>query len=411
MFPDRIAQLIFVGKLYLFMKHYCPICRSADIQYLFSTEVPTLQNRVYGTRDEAINAVRGTVNLSHCSNCNFSFNADFDEKVIVYDEKYDNAVPSKLFTSYYRTICRYLFEKYELNDGIVYDIGCGKGTFLKMLCAEYPALKGIGIDPSYEGDLQPMDNLTFIRDFFKAEHVTAAPALILSRHVFEHIEFPKDFLEIIREPISTYPDVPFFIEVPDFTWIVANKTFWDICYEHCNYFSQKSIAAMFDRSRSVLHTITKSFGDQYLWVEGVFNASGTQMRQLQFPSIEKQDIQEFVDSISDARTEVRDHILQYKQRGYKTIVWGMATKGVIFTNIIDKDRRLIDYCIDINTEKQDKYAPLSAHQILNPDILTSIAGAYCLIIVMNTNYITEIRASIAAYSSLVHFIDAHGTAL
>ena len=299
---------------------------------MLSVSVPTLQNRVYDQVDEAQNCNEGIVNLTHCNNCNFTFNSDFDEKVIVYDEKYDNAVPSKLFIQYYESICKYLYHKYDLTNGTVYDIGCGKGTFLKMLCSLYPDVKGIGIDPSYEGELVISDNLFFIRDFFKAEHVTDAPSLLLSRHVFEHIEYPKDFLKIIYEPVSTYQNVPVFIEVPDFRWIVENKTFWDICYEHCNYFSEKSLEAMFDFPWSQLQDIKRSFGSQYFWVEGTFNNTKLSISDSKsFESISHNQIEEFVDSINKMSKNVSQKLIRYKESGFKIIVWGMATKGLFLS--------------------------------------------------------------------------------
>lgn len=395
------------------MKNTCPVCKGSNIQHLFNTIVPTLQNRVYDSMEEALHCSSGTIELTHCSTCNFTFNAGFDEHIIVYDEKYDNAVPSQLFTRYYQTICRYLYEKYDLEKGTVYDIGCGKGTFLKMLCSMYPSVKGIGIDPSYEGNLAPMDNLVFIREFFKTEHVTERPGLILSRHVFEHIEHPRDFLAIIQEPVKSYPDLPVFIEVPDFAWIVENKTFWDLCYEHCNYFSERSIETMFDNSWSSLDMITRSFGDQYLWVEGIFNPTQEQQTsKKEFVAIPESGIEAFVASIHTSKDKVLQIIRDYKATGYSVIVWGMATKGVIFTNSIDKERALVDLCIDINKEKQDKYAPLSAHLIQAPETLAARpSGEKCLVIVMNTNYAAEIKAEVSKYGLEAYFMDAHGSGI
>lgn len=148
-------------------KQKCPVCESARLTKLYETVVPVLQNRVFPTRKEALESKMETLVLTHCADCSFVFNAAFDEQAIIYDEKYDNSVPSKLFQEYYEKIADYLYEKYRLQNGSVYDIGCGKGTFLKLLCNRYPDVKGIGIDPSYEGDLQPADNLLFIRDFFR----------------------------------------------------------------------------------------------------------------------------------------------------------------------------------------------------------------------------------------------------
>ncbi|MBP6624436.1 MAG: class I SAM-dependent methyltransferase [Chitinophagaceae bacterium] len=391
------------------MKVTCPICKSSSLNSLLQVAEPTLQNRVYETAAEANAAVQGQINLTHCNACNFTFNAAFDESIIVYDEKYDNAVPSKLFIEYYHNICHYLFKKYDLEKGIVYDVGCGKGTFLKILCNLYPQVKGVGIDPSYEGDLNPTANLTFIRDFFKTEHVLDKPSLILSRHVFEHIEYPKEFLSIIREPLQAYQDIPFFIEVPDFGWIVENQTFWDICYEHCNYFSPHALANMCKNDWSQLTSITPSFGDQYLWVEGVFN--GKQHETTSFKSIDQNDLDKFVHSIESSQKNIADIIQEHKSQGSNIIVWGMATKGVIFSNKIDLHNQLIDHCIDINKEKQHKYSPISAHYIESPEVLTSLAGMHCLIIIMNTNYVHEIKAEVASMNIQAKFIDAHGRVL
>lgn len=390
-------------------KRFCPICHSDDIQSMLNMSVPTLQNRVYQSVIEAQNCNEGVVNLTHCKSCNFTFNGSFDENVIVYDEKYDNAVPSKLFIDYYESICRYLYRKYDLSKGTVYDVGCGKGTFLKMLCSLYPDVKGIGIDPSYEGNLNVGSNLVFIRDFFKAEHVTDAPSLILSRHVFEHIEYPKDFLKIIYEPVSNYIDIPVFIEVPDFGWIVENKTFWDICYEHCNYFSEKSIESMFDYTWASINEIKKSFGSQYFWIEGTFNTTNHHPQNNKFEAIPQAHIQSFIDSIHHLSQDVTQKVTEFKEKGYKIIVWGMATKGVIFTNQIDRANHLIDYCIDINTEKQNKYSPINAQLIQKPDILNNFSSSdSVLIIVMNTNYLNEIKEEVGKYPANADFIDAHG---
>jgi len=392
------------------MKRSCPICRSSEIDIIYQNNVPTLQNRVYVSELEAKQCSVGIVSLTYCKACNFTFNASFDDKIVIYDENYNNGVPSQIFIEYYQEISKYIYEKYGLQNGTVYDIGCGKGTFLNILCKMYPDVTGIGIDPSYVGSLQPKENLTFIQEFFDASQVKLHPDLILCRHVFEHLEFPKNFLEILRNPISKYDNVPIFIEVPDFNWIVQNKTFWDLCYEHCNYFSEYSLQFMFNNSWSTLRSITKSFGAQYLWVEGVFNCTETNLTSVDQIQINKAQIIEFVNSISTSCTNISEIIKDHKKNGFKIVVWGMATKGVIFTNNIDIDKVLIDFCVDINTDKQQKFAPISGHLIQSPEVLKSIQSQ-CLFIVMNTNYISEIKESVKLHATQALFIDAHGRAL
>ncbi len=392
-------------------KVQCPVCESESLKELYSTVVPVLQNRVYPTREDALNSKQASLVLVHCANCNFVFNGAFDDKAIVYDEQYDNLVPSRLFGEYYEKIADHLYEQYKLRNSCVYDIGCGKGTFLKLFCNRYPDVKGIGIDPSYEGDLHPQENLQFIREFFKTEQVTEKPGLVISRHVFEHIEYPVSFLKIISEPLREYSDVPVFIEVPDFSWIVKNQTFWDICYEHCNYFSPEPISRMFSRAGAELNSVSFAFGDQYLWAEGKLQPTGpVQYDNKNFPSQSLNQIESFIHNINKNKEHVTALIRQHKEQGYQIAVWGMATKGVIFSLRVDNERRLIDYCIDINKSKQGHFIPGSGHQIHSPDILNSIKKKV-LVVIMNQNYAAEIKKQATLLNSNAAFVDAHGNEL
>lgn len=391
-------------------KQQCPVCEKERVTELYTTVVPVLQNRVYATKDEAVQSKQATMILTHCANCNFVFNSAFDEKAIVYDENYDNSVPSKMFQKYYEEIADYLYQKYRLQNSCVYDIGCGKGTFLKLMCSRFPDVRGIGIDPSYEGDLRPTDNLVFIQDFFQTSHVSEAPALVLSRHVFEHIEFPVAFLKIISEPLKDHPDVPVFIEVPDFNWIVRNQTFWDICYEHCNYFSPNPVGNMFSRSGVELNSITPAFGDQYLWIEGRLNPTDAIDKDVkELPGQSLDQIQTFVANINHNRETAARQLSSYKTKGYKIVVWGMATKGVIFSLMVDPERKLIDYCIDINKAKQQQYIPGSGHQIHAPGKLTSLKEKL-LVVIMNLNYADEIKNQVTRQPETI-FMDAHGNVI
>ena len=54
-----------------------------------------------------------------------------------------------------------------------------------------------------------------------------------------------------------------YIEIPCLQWIRDNNAFYDVAYEHANYFSLKSLTAMFDdKFLSAGH----NFGGQYVYV-------------------------------------------------------------------------------------------------------------------------------------------------
>ena len=222
-------------------QNFCSLCNQSHIfPVVIRENLITMQNYVYQNRDNALQAKVGQFELGVCPDCGFANNRKFDSSLLNYDENYDNSVPSAIFTAYYQEIATFLHQTYNLDNQLVIDVGCGKGSFLKVLTDLYPQVRGLGIDPSYEETLcisknSNSSNLHFIQDIFKQEYVTEQPALVICRHVLEHIPQPTNFLKSIYSALRAFPNTPFFLEVPDLTWILENQAFWDFCYEHCNY--------------------------------------------------------------------------------------------------------------------------------------------------------------------------------
>jgi len=351
---------------------------------------PILQNRVYNTREEAINCKRGDINVV-INESGYIFNSDFDSEKMDYDQGYDNSVPSAYFEVYYSTIIDYLTDKYRLNsESLVLDIGCGKGTFLKQMLSDrnYQG-KGIGIDPSYEGDTEPIKNqLIFVKEYFSEQHLNNIDniSLIILRHTLEHISNPTNFLNNIFSQIkkANFKNIPIFIEVPDVEWIFNNKAYWDFFYEHVNYFSKKSLYDTISNAGGIVNSLKNEFGDQYLWAEAIINGdNNTQMELLNIESIFSCDI-DFNEEINKNLTRLNTFI----PKESKLAIWGMASKGIIYSLHLANSNIIADYFVDINKNKQEKYIPIIGKKIINPDYLPK--GQKLSIICMNPNYIEEI---------------------
>lgn len=387
----------------------CPVCRKSDnlIRTVTRKDLVTMQNYIFPTLEEAVNSPTGQFELSVCTCCGFAFNSLFDSSLLTYDKNYDNSVPSAIFTEYYREIASFLYNKYSLENGFVIDIGCGKGQFLKILCEMYPGVRGLGVDPSFEFSDNIPGNLVFIQDVFKEEHITQKPSLLICRHTLEHIEQPVSFLESIRRASSKYENVPFFIEVPDLEWIIENNAFWDFCYEHCNYFTSESFTNMLQGLDFEVLDVKKAFGSQYLWGYGEIKQKPlTFSNNSHFP--EKIIAYAKSENISLSKIVTK---LEEERINEKIIVWGMATKGVMFCNLVDPAKKLIDYCIDINDKKMGCYVPRTGHLINSSEILKVLETLKATIVVMNPNYLVEIVAMCRNFAMDAKFIDASGEVL
>jgi SAM-dependent methyltransferase len=386
----------------------CPVCGATTLtKTAHRQRLPAMQNRLYRLRELAIAATAGRFSLAICAGCGFGFNAAFDPALVQYDQDYDNSVPSAAFDRYYDEIARYLKAKYLGENGLVVDIGCGKGRFLHALCRLFPGMRGLGVDPSYEGPENDLGGrLRFLPHRFTQQVLKEKPDLVVCRHVLEHIESPMRFVEEIGAGLTGFAEVPIFWEVPDLRWIIASGAFWDFCYEHCNYFTSDSLAFALRRAGFTPTAARASFGGQYLWVDSIWCGRPEASRAPEAPELVRL-VQDYVIG-EHALIERAGTLLEARKReGWNLAIWGLATKGVLYCCLLDPDATRFDACIDVNANKQGAYVPVSGHRISAPSILSQFAGPW-VIVVMNPNYLEEIRATVAEAGVQARFMAAGG---
>lgn len=396
----------------------CPACGVlSETSTVSRNDLITMQNYIYRERPDAEGAAVGKFELYFCRNCGMVFNAAYDARLMTYDEGYTAYIPSGIFENYYREIARFLNEKFAVENGLVVDIACGKGELLELLCEMFPGTGGLGIDPSYRpDDAGPAArNVTFVSDVFKEEHITEKPALVMCRHAFEQIEHPREFLETIRNSLSKYSEVNFFIEVGDLEWMIENESFWDFCYERCSFFTADGLRNILRLAGFTVEKIEKAFGDQYLWAYGTVGRESRAVSagELDFPDAGAigQRLLEYSFKEKKLIGETRARLENLKGEGFLAAVWGIATKGVVFCNLIDAERTLFDYCIDINAQKSNCFVPHTGHLISLPDVLREAGSSKILIVVMNPNYLFEIAEYCRSLNLNAVFMDAHGREL
>lgn len=385
----------------------CPLC-GADCPHpvLERVDIPVMQNVVFRSRAEAQHSPRGMLSLSVCGSCGFAFNSRFDAERLQYDARYDNTVRSAAFANYYAEIADYLHAEHALNGKFVVDVGCGQGTFLEVLCGKFPRCTGKGIDPSVDENKSTVSNLEFVRDVIQPNHLTRKPDLVLCRHVLEHIPDPVAFLGSLRETLPT--GVAFFLEVPDLDWMLEAGAFWDFCYEHCNYFTARSFATALDAAGFRVSRVTPSFGGQYIWAEGLLGeprppeeVCGDLLSRARAYSRTEKALME----------AVRTRLQRAAEKGTCSVLWGMATKGVLFANLCDPERQLIDVCVDKNDAKQGSFIAGTGHRIESPAVLAEHAGQTLDIYVMNPNYGREIEDECKAMGVNATFLAPNGQVL
>jgi hypothetical protein len=120
------------------------------------------------------------------------------------------------------------------------------------------------------------------------------------------------------------------------------------------------------------------FGGQYLYVvadlatlkEPIY----TELDAFSFPNDFLSNIQGIVDNA----------------KSQTNVIWGGASKGVIFSLYMQRAGVDIDYVIDINPAKQGKYLGVSGLIVSSPNEVLTKLKKRNNIFVMNSNYLEEV---------------------
>lgn len=328
-------------------------------------QFPILQNRVYDTVEEARSCPKGELEIVEDQRTGLVYNSAFRPDLMVYDESYNNEQGISSFFQQHLAGVATLIETTLGKDNLV-EVGCGKGFFLEMMLNR--GIDITGFDSTYDGD-----NPRIIKKYFEPGIIARPAHGLILRHVLEHIPNPVDFLFQLREANDGRGLI--YIEVPCFDWICRKRAWFDIFYEHVNYFRLTDFFKMFD-------CIIKSgyfFGDQYLYViadlaslkEPVFDKSTA----VNFPP----DFTSSLHTQPEAATE------------YPTCVWGGASKGVIFSLLREREGHPVDMIIDVNRAKQGKFLPATGLLVQSPEDALGELPKGASIYVMNSNYMEEIK--------------------
>lgn len=332
-------------------------------------KVPVQQNRVFDTVTEAINCKTGDVVLTQDAVTGIVYNSAFNPGLMIYDTNYQNEQAYSAFFQHHLKLVMEIIKRYFSGISVI-EIGCGKGKFLEILREN--GFDAIGIDPAYEGDSPYV-----IKKYFSPSINLKADAIVL-RHILEHIPDPVEFLSSVIAANGKKGLI--YIEVPCLDWINEHGAWFDIFYEHVNYFRLSDFERIFG---NILES-GRIFNGQYLYVVADMSSlappTGNFSKSIGFFSFSNNFLLglERLISVSDLE----------KNR----VIWGAGSKGTLFAlHVVRKYGNIFNFAIDINPAKQNKYLPVTGLPVVSPE-----AGLSCLpvgsrIYVMNSNYYNEIK--------------------
>ncbi len=389
----------------------CPVCKCADTRVFHRIErVPVSSCVNLDSPGEALKFPQRTMSLAWCPDCTFVFNSSFDETMVRYGSDYEETQSfSPTFRAFHESLCDELVARYGLRGGTVVEVGCGKGDFLDLLVRR-GGNRGIGFDPAYDPERRPAVNpsdLTVFPERYAPGRVATPVDLVVCKMTLEHIPAPATFVREITHAPATAAPAPVFVMVPDGRRVVRSCAIEDIYYEHCSYFSERSLAALFERAGYRVDDVKAVYRGQYLAAHANPVPAGTRQdddRDRSLQRIDAADIDRFRSRWLDTRRTWGELLDRYAPG---VVLWGAGSKAVAFlAGIPGADS--IRYVVDINPYRQGHFLPGSGKEIVGPERLKDDPPD--LVVVMNPVYEEEVRATVSVLGVDVPIVPMSGSA-
>jgi 2-polyprenyl-3-methyl-5-hydroxy-6-metoxy-1,4-benzoquinol methylase len=341
-------------------------------------KVPVLQNIVFLTEEDAINSEFGYIQIEQNQENGIFENILFDDDKLIYDHNYDNEQSNSLiFQNHLQNVIE-VIQPYLIGKKVI-EVGCGKGHFFKKLSELNIDI--YGCDPTYEGD-----DARIYKKFFSKE-LNLNGDLIILRHVLEHIKNPIEFISYISNCNQNKGLI--YIEVPDFNWIVKNQTYFDLFYEHVNYFRPCDFQIMFNKI--IKHG--NFFNGQYQYIIADL---ANFIKPSKFIKSK-----ETINISLDKLVKLVNELINYRDKNI--YIWGAASKGVIANLHLSNNNIKVSALIDINPNKQNRYSALTGTKIISPKEFKLI-GQNAILLIANPNYEKEIKAELNNINN-IYFIN------
>jgi SAM-dependent methyltransferase len=370
----------------------CPGCGSASLgDEMLLKRQPVILNYRFERTTDARAVPRRDLLLKECRACGLIFNAVLEEAAIPYDQRYENRQTfSPSFVKLLEGTADSLIARHPLSGGVILEVGCGKGDFLRLLCKRAGA-RGLGYDTSYEANGEGDDGLVrFFRRYVTAADVKERIDLVVCRHVVEHVSAIGEFFQSLHDISIAGGHAPAYVETPTWGWIAETRAFWDVFYEHCNYFPTETLRRLAELAGFVVLDQRLIFGGQYQALELRPRRPNEEAALTAAP---EPSLARFERTFDQAR---RDLEARLREKGANTeagwAIWGAGAKGVCLANALDALPP--SFVVDSNPAKSGMFIPGTDVPVVAPtdDRLLRVP----VILIANPNYLDEIRAVLVA---------------
>jgi SAM-dependent methyltransferase len=257
----------------------------------------------------------------------------------------------------------------------------------------------LGIEPTQNTAAVAQEKgINTLVDFFStslATHLSLSGIqadLLIGNNVLAHVPNIIDFVHGMK--ILLKPSGVITMEFPHLIQLVNNTLFDTIYHEHYSYLSLYTVRQIFNKIGLTIFDVAEvaTHGGS-LRIYAKHNTDTSKPISDRVDQLLEQELQSGVNNIAyyqhftERAEEIKINLLgflvQCKKEGKTVAAYGAAAKGNTLLNYCGVKSDLIDFVVDANPAKQNKFMPASHIPIHNEDTLKAKKPNYVLILPWN----------------------------
>lgn len=334
-----------------------------------------------------------------CSKCFLVQVDEYKKSDAIFDNNYLYfSSYSSSWLAHAKEYTRLMKARFGYDDkSLVIEIASNDGYLLQYFKEENVPV--LGIEPTANTAQVAIDKgIETIVDFFGIRLANELVAkgikadLLLGNNVLAHVPDIVDFVGGMK--IILEKDGVITMEFPHLMQLVDNNQFDTIYHEHFSYLSFHTVQTIFESQGLQLFDVDEiptHGGSIRIYAKHIEDGSKTISANV--ASLLKKEEDKGLTSLSyygnfqqkalKVKLDLTDFLIQQKRSGKSVAAYGAAAKGNTLLNYCGIKKDLIDFVVDANPHKQNKFLPASHIPVVNENYLRDHKPDYVIIFPWN----------------------------